>query len=133
MRTCYYELLEIDRTVSEEEIKKAYRRKALEWHPDKNHHRVDEATEKFALIQEAYEVLSDPHEREWYDGHRDDILREDNDIYESDDDYDEDSSRWRFRTTVQGIRAKDLMRFFTPACYQGFDDSSKYIEKYFKN
>lgn len=65
MRTCYYELLEIDRTVSEEEIKKAYRRKALEWHPDKNHHRVDEATKKFALIQEAYEVLSDPHERSW--------------------------------------------------------------------
>ena len=65
MRTCYYELLEVDHTVSGEEIKKAYRRKALEWHPDKNQYRVEEATKKFALIQEAYEVLSDPHERTW--------------------------------------------------------------------
>ncbi|PKY37829.1 heat shock protein DnaJ, partial [Rhizophagus irregularis] len=61
----YYELLEVDRIASGEEIKKAYRKKALEWHPDKNYYRVDEATKKFALIQEAYDVLSDPHEREW--------------------------------------------------------------------
>ncbi|RIA88957.1 DnaJ domain-containing protein [Glomus cerebriforme] len=124
MRTCYYELLEVDRIASGEDIKKAYRRKALEWHPDKNYHRVDEATKKFALIQEAYDVLSDPHEREWYDGHRDAILREDDDIYEVDDDYDESSSRWRFRTSVQGTSVEDLMRFFTKACYQGFDDST---------
>ncbi|GET02955.1 DnaJ-domain-containing protein [Rhizophagus clarus] len=121
MRTCYYELLEVDRTASGEEIKKAYRRKALEWHPDKNHHRVEEATKRFALIQEAYDVLSDPHERDWYDGHRDAILREDDDIYEPDV-YDESSSRWGFRTSVQGTRTEDLMRFFTKACYQGFDD-----------
>ncbi|PKK80131.1 DnaJ-domain-containing protein [Rhizophagus irregularis] len=123
MRTCYYELLEVDRIASGEEIKKAYRKKALEWHPDKNYYRVDEATKKFALIQEAYDVLSDPHEREWYDGHRDAILREDDDIYELDDDCDESSSRWGFRTSVQGTRTEDLMRFFIKACYQGFDDS----------
>jgi DnaJ family protein A protein 5 len=43
---------------------------------DKNYDKVEEATRIFALIQHAYEVLSDPHERAWYDGHRDEILRE---------------------------------------------------------
>jgi hypothetical protein len=47
----------------------------------------------------------------------------DDDIYELDDDCDESSSRWGFRTSVQGTRTEDLMRFFTKACYQGFDDS----------
>jgi hypothetical protein len=42
---------------------------------DKNHHRVEEATKHFALIADAYEVLSDPQERAWYDSHRDAILR----------------------------------------------------------
>jgi len=42
---------------------------------DKNHHRVEEATKQFAFIAEAYEVLSDPQERAWYDSHRDAILR----------------------------------------------------------
>ncbi|CAG8522822.1 12188_t:CDS:2 [Funneliformis mosseae] len=118
MRTCFYELLEVDHKVPAEEIKKAYRRKALEWHPDKNYHRVEEATEKFALIQEAYEVLSDSHERAWYDGHRDAILREGKFECVLD-------ARGRFRTTVQGTRAEDILRFFTAACYHGFDDSAK--------
>ncbi|CAJ0751566.1 14449_t:CDS:2 [Entrophospora sp. SA101] len=76
MRTCYYELLGVQTNATEDEIKKAYRRRALEWHPDKNHHRIEEATGQFSLLQEAYEVLSDPNERTWYDGHRDAILRE---------------------------------------------------------
>ena len=66
MRTCYYELLDVSYDVSPDDLKKAYKKKALEWHPDKNHGNVEEATKKFALIQEAYEVLSDPHERAWY-------------------------------------------------------------------
>jgi DnaJ-class molecular chaperone len=66
MRICYYELLGVDANVTDDELKKAYRKRALEWHPDKNHHRVEEATRRFAHIQEAYEVLSDPHERAWY-------------------------------------------------------------------
>jgi DnaJ family protein A protein 5 len=65
MRTCYYELLGVQINATEDEIKKAYRKKALEWHPDKNHHRIEEATTQFSFLQEAYEVLSDQNERAW--------------------------------------------------------------------
>ncbi|KAK0121588.1 hypothetical protein ONS95_009877 [Cadophora gregata] len=74
-KRCYYEVLGVDRHASEDEIKKAYRRKALELHPDRNFGDVDNATAKFAEVQSAHEVLSDPQERAWYDAHRDSILR----------------------------------------------------------
>ncbi|KAI2622632.1 DnaJ-domain-containing protein [Hypomontagnella submonticulosa] len=73
----YYELLGVDHQASDDEIKKAYRRKALELHPDRNYGDVDNATQKFAEVQSAYEILSDPQERAWYDSHRDAILRGD--------------------------------------------------------
>jgi len=44
--------------------------------PDKNPDRMEEATRLFAELQNAYAVISDPHERAWYDGHREQILRE---------------------------------------------------------
>lgn len=59
-------------------IKKAYRKKALELHPDRNYGDVENATIKFAEVQSANEVLSDPQERAWYDSHRESILRGDN-------------------------------------------------------
>lgn len=58
-------------------IKKAYRRKALELHPDRNLGDTENATRRFAEVQTAYEILSDAQERAWYDSHRDDILRGD--------------------------------------------------------
>jgi DnaJ family protein A protein 5 len=61
----------------EDRIKKAYRKKALELHPDRNPHDVERCTALFAEIQSAYEILSDPSERSWYDSHRDSILRND--------------------------------------------------------
>lgn len=57
-------------------IRKAYRRKALSLHPDRNYGDVENATRLFAAVQAAYEVLSDPQERAWYDAHRDTILRD---------------------------------------------------------
>ncbi|RXG41253.1 hypothetical protein VDGE_30684 [Verticillium dahliae] len=74
-KICYYELLGVDREATDEEIKKSYRRKALELHPDRNYDDVENATRRFAEIQSAYEVLSDPQERAWYDSHREAILR----------------------------------------------------------
>ena len=66
---------------SRERIKKAYRKKALELHPDRNYGNVEETTAQFAAVQSAYEILSDPQERAWYDTHRDEILRNDDDIH----------------------------------------------------
>lgn len=60
-------------------IKKAYKKKALEFHPDRNYKDVERATGLFMEVQGAYEVLSDPQERAWYDSHRDAILRSDQD------------------------------------------------------
>ncbi|GFR53083.1 hypothetical protein Agub_g15791, partial [Astrephomene gubernaculifera] len=72
---CLYEVLDVPRDAEEDVIKKAYRKQALLWHPDKNAHRAEEAAERFKEIQNAYEILSDKHERAWYDDHRDQILR----------------------------------------------------------
>lgn len=76
-KTSYYELLGVQRTATEEELKKAYRRKALELHPDRNFGDEEKATKTFAEVQAAYEVLSDPQERAWYDSHESSILRGD--------------------------------------------------------
>ena len=65
-KRCYYEILEVQRTASEEEMKKSYRRLAMQYHPDRNPG-DGEAEEKFKEAAEAYEVLSDPQKREIYD------------------------------------------------------------------
>ncbi len=62
----YYEVLEVAKTASADEIKKAYRKKAIQFHPDKNPG-DKEAEEKFKEAAEAYEVLSNPDKRARYD------------------------------------------------------------------
>ncbi|MBI3955854.1 DnaJ domain-containing protein [Candidatus Gottesmanbacteria bacterium] len=61
----YYDILGVGKSASVDEIKRAYRKLALEWHPDRN--KAAGANEKFKEINEAYAVLSDPKKKETYD------------------------------------------------------------------
>ncbi|XP_059620033.1 dnaJ homolog subfamily C member 21 [Phlebotomus argentipes] len=99
---CHYEVLSIERSADEGEIKAAYRKLALRWHPDKNLDDPDGAKAQFQLVQQAYEVLSDTHERAWYDNHREQILRG--------------------RQTDYEDNSLDVFQYFTASCYRGFGD-----------
>ncbi|XP_062548731.1 dnaJ homolog subfamily C member 21 [Armigeres subalbatus] len=99
---CHYEVLNVDRTANDDEIKKAYRKLALRWHPDKNLDSPEEANQQFLLVQAAYDVLSDMQERAWYDNHREQILRGGHTNYED--------------------NSLDLFQYFTASCYKGFGD-----------
>eukprot|EP00933_Yihiella_yeosuensis_P022607 TRINITY_DN17787_c0_g1_i1.p1 TRINITY_DN17787_c0_g1~~TRINITY_DN17787_c0_g1_i1.p1 ORF type:complete len:579 (-),score=213.30 TRINITY_DN17787_c0_g1_i1:103-1839(-) len=110
-KICYYELLGVDRKCDPAEIKTSYRKLALKMHPDKAHingESVEEATKKFQQIQEAYQVLSDAQERAWYDAHREQILK-------GDDEPGEDP----FKTRI------NLFRYFSSSCFDGFDDGPR--------
>lgn len=61
----YYDILGISESASKEEIKKAYRKKALEFHPDRN--KSKDAEERFKEVNEAYEILSNPKKKQTYD------------------------------------------------------------------
>ena len=63
----YYQILGVSKDASEKEIKAAYRKLALKWHPDRHPDNKKEAEEKFKEINEAYQVLSDPKKRKQYD------------------------------------------------------------------
>lgn len=103
---CLYECLDVDRSANEADLKKAYRKAALKWHPDKNTGN-DEATAIFQEIQHAYAVLSDGNERKWYDDHREDILR------------------GGAGEGEESERKVNLYPFFSPSAYTGFGDDEK--------
>jgi len=112
-RECLYSILDIKQSANTEEVKAAYKKQARKWHPDKNIDNADEATKRFKEINEAYEILSDKHERAWYDAHRDAILRgidkhEINKMAQNNEDYDPNI---------------DLMPYFSPFIFTSFDDN----------
>ncbi|KYN01762.1 PREDICTED: dnaJ homolog subfamily C member 21 [Cyphomyrmex costatus] len=111
---CHYEVLGVARDAPDDEIKKAYRKLALKWHPDKNLESPDEAKEQFQLVQQAWEILSDPHERAWYDNHREAILK--GGIGE---DYKDDSI--------------NLFPYFSLSCFKGYGDDKKGFYTVYRN
>ncbi|KAJ2895548.1 hypothetical protein IWW38_002276, partial [Coemansia aciculifera] len=122
-RTCYYELLGVLRNADDSELKKAYRKQALIWHPDKNHGNTEEATRIFAEIKEAYETLSDPQERAWYDNHREQILRGEDYAAggggaNGSSGYDQSDKS----SNVAYISTESLMHFFSVSSFRGFND-----------
>ncbi|GAX11865.1 DnaJ homolog subfamily A member 5 [Fistulifera solaris] len=100
---CHYDVLGVEIQANAAAIKKAHRQLALQHHPDKGGD-----PEVFKRIQEAYECLSDPAERQWYDEHRSVILQ-----------------GW---STTDGTNANDLIfqvaPFLHPSCFSGFDDET---------
>ncbi|KAJ1674240.1 Molecular chaperone (DnaJ super), partial [Spiromyces aspiralis] len=71
----YYKILGVSKSASEEELKKAYRKEALKWHPDRHKEDKDIAEKKFKDLSEAYEVLSDKQKRAIYDQYGEEGLK----------------------------------------------------------
>lgn len=65
----YYQVLGVKQDASDAELKKAYRKAALKWHPDKNPDQKEHAEKMFKSVSEAYAVLSDPNKKAYYDQH----------------------------------------------------------------
>jgi len=72
MATDYYTILGVSKNAGDHEIKAAYRKQALKWHPDRN--KSPEAAEKFKEINKAYEVLADPKKKQMYDQYGSDVF-----------------------------------------------------------
>mmetsp|Transcript_19965 Transcript_19965/g.21696 ORF Transcript_19965/g.21696 Transcript_19965/m.21696 type:complete len:469 (+) Transcript_19965:32-1438(+) len=111
---CHYEVMELPRDASFEDIKKQYRKLALKWHPDRNHGQEELATQAFKEISTAYQVLSDPQERQWYDDHREAILRGKDGTAGDGDEDDEDFDM---------ANQLNIWHYFNPTCFKQFDDA----------
>lgn len=109
---CHYDVMELDFSCKLEDIKKQYKILALKYHPDRNHGDEENATHRFKLLAAAFAVLSDPHERTWYDDHREAILRGGNGVAGDDSDDDDEPP------TVS------VWRYFNSNCYSGTSDDS---------
>lgn len=117
-KRCLYEVLGISKESSSDEIRSSYRRLALQRHPDKlikaGGITEAEATAQFQELVHAYEVLSDPKERAWYDSHRSQILFAGHGS--------DGGSKSR---GMPGGSVPDLFAFFSSTVYSGYSDTGK--------
>lgn len=109
-KRCLYEVLGLSRDCTPDEIRSAYKKLALQRHPDKlvqSGVPEVEATAAFQELVNAYEVLSDPRERVWYDSHRSEILFSSN------------------NSSKSSGPVPDLFSFFSNSVYSGYSDSGR--------
>ncbi|CAN6714152.1 unnamed protein product [Malus baccata var. baccata] len=119
-RRCHYEVLGLPRDSSADEIRSAYRKLALQRHPDKlvqSGLSQSEATAQFQELAHAYEVLSDPKERAWYDSHRSQILFSDRGSAAS----------------ASGSGIPNLFPFFSTTVFSGYSDSGRGFYKVYSD
>jgi DnaJ family protein A protein 5 len=123
MKTDYYVLLGVEETATGIELKKAYRKKALQFHPDKNPDDIENTTKLFNEVRVAYETLIDPQERSWYDSHKYQILMEEGDAPSSKNvnNYNDDNDN--MNTFYAGTSVDDIEKYFNNNLYQNFDDT----------
>ena len=76
--TNYYDILNVNKNSSKEEIKNAYKKLAMKYHPDKNINNKEEAEKKFKEVAEAYEILSDDKKKYEYDNGRNVVINQQN-------------------------------------------------------
>ncbi|KAJ1308012.1 hypothetical protein OPQ81_002083 [Rhizoctonia solani] len=122
--TSYYELLGVEEDATADEIKKAFRKLALIHHPDKNHDNVEEATRKFAQLQQAYEASPyDEQERAWYDSHRASMgpVVGGDQIFE--DIVSNTGKPFKARPRDPGLTVPQLFHFFDATLATSMDDS----------
>ncbi|XP_059645637.1 DNAJ protein JJJ1 homolog [Cornus florida] len=108
-KRCLYEVLGLGRDCTADEIRSAYRKLALQRHPDKlvqSGVSEADATASFQELVNAYEVLSDPRERAWYDSHRSQIL-------------------FSGPTPSGSSTVPDLFSFFSNSVFSGYSDTAK--------
>lgn len=105
----FFLFFRVSRDADEKDIKKAHRKLVLKYHPDKNYGN-DDAAKEFRLVQEAYECLTDPSERKWYDEHRESILRGGHGFGGADDSYQGEGFVF------------DVTPFHFAGCYDGYGD-----------
>ena len=114
---CLYDTLGVERNVDPDQLKIAYRKMAMKWHPDKiqqsgagaSPEAYQKATERFQMISRAYDVLSDPAERSCYDSHRERILSA--------------SSSSNSANAAPGEFDLNLGPYFSPSAFSGFGDT----------
>lgn len=117
----YYEVLGVTKEATKEEIRKAYRKQALIWHPDRNIDNVEEATHRFKEIQDAYEILFDDQERAWYDENKHIILSR-----------GMAAARYGGDEEMKEPEQQNLWSFLSSSCYTTFKskDKNNFFEVY---
>lgn len=113
IKTCYYELLDVEEDANDDELKRAFRLQALKWHPDKNPSDPGFAAQRFREIQAAYEVLSDARKRAWYNKFKNRILKGDEDIVDD--------------------KCLDVTEFMSSQCYDGYTDEEGSFYAVYRN
>ncbi|KAH9609492.1 hypothetical protein KSS87_018705 [Heliosperma pusillum] len=113
-KRCYYEVLGLPQSCTQDEIRSSYKKLALQRHPDKliqSGVATSDATSSFQELVHAYEVLSDPKERSWYDSHRSQILYSDINNNNNNNKNNNSSSF-----------VPDLFSYFSASCYTDYND-----------